>query len=213
MINKRKILIVVDYQADFASPTGALSVPQGDVISNNIQTKINSDEYESVIYTFDTHTKSDYDKSDEKNVFGFPIHCVFQTNGWNLFNIKPKNNTRFNEMIADMDKPFEMISIGNEFFFTKDMFSIWDGNDIYPEWFEQTFPSDEYEVEVVGLATNYCVSMNVIGMTDRGYTVSVIENCVKGITNTPDGGIDESYSKNITVMKNRGVKFVSSKEV
>ena len=209
----KKILIVVDYQSDFASPTGALSVPQGDVISNNIQDRIDSNDYNSVIYTFDTHTKSDYEKSDEKNVFGFPIHCEFQTTGWELFNIKPKNNTKFNEIVTKMDKPFEMISIENEFFFTKDVFSIWEGNDTYPEWFERTFSKDEYEVEIVGLATNYCVSMNVMGMTDRGYKVSVIEDSVKGITNTPTGDIDESYNKNITVMKNRGVKFISSNEV
>jgi nicotinamide-nucleotide amidase len=219
--NIKKILIVVDYQKDFASSKGALSVPQGDIISKNIQNRIDSGDYESIIYTFDTHTKSDYEKSKEKNVFGFPIHCEYKTKGWELFNIKPICSTSFEKEIENYDKPFEILEFSNningkqinEFFFTKNVFSIWEGNDSYPQWFENNFSKDEYEIEVVGLATNYCVFMNVIGMVNKGYKVSIIEDCVKGITHNIDGYIDESYEKNITVMKNKGVNFISYNEI
>jgi len=146
---------------------------------------------------------------DEKNVFGFPIHSIFGTKGWNFYNIKPTSNDKFQKTISKMTKPFEMIAFDNEFFFTKDVFNIWEGNNIYPQWFEKTFSKDEYEVDVVGVATNYCVFMNVMGMVERGYKVNIIENSVAGITNQPNGDIDESYNKNIQIMKDSGINFIS----
>ena len=209
----KKILMSVDFQKDFVAQTGALPVPFAPEISAKIQKRIDDAIYAAKIFTFDTHKKSDYDKSDEKNVYGFPIHCVWGTPGWGFYDIKPTCNIAFNNAISDMTEPFEMMSFDNEFFFTKDVFNIWDGNNVYAQWFEKTFPSDEFEIDVVGVATNYCVMMNVMGMVERGYKINVIEDCVRGITNTPDGDVDESYDKNITIMKNRGVKFITSASI
>lgn len=202
----KKILIVVDYQNDFVDPNGALPVPNADTISQNIQDRIDSEDYQATIYTFDTHTKEDYEGSDEQQLFP-NIHCEFGTDGWNFYKIKPMFNTEFQEAILDDTKPFKNIAINNEYFFTKDVFNIWDGNEKYPEWFTDKFPADEFEVDVVGVATNYCVFMNVMGMIQRGYKVNIIEDCVEGIKSFPDGTPDESYNANITVMKNRGVTF------
>lgn len=201
----KKILIIVDYQNDFVDPRGALTVPNANTIADNIQTKIDSDEYTSTIFTFDTHTKKVYETSDESKIF--PIHCEFNTKGWNFFKIKPQS-IKWTKFIKGRKEPFEMYQSDNEYFFTKDVFNIWDGNTTYPKWFEKTFPIDEYEIDIVGVATNYCVFMNVMGMVERGYKVNVIQDSVEGIKAFPDGSIDESYEKNINVMKNRGVNFI-----
>jgi len=205
----KKILIVVDYTNDFVEPNGALPVPCANKIAQNIQKQIDSKEYIAKIFTFDTHEPDTYKDSAEKNVFGFPIHSVFGTKGWNFYKIKPTSNDKFQKTISKMKKPFEMISFDNEFFFTKDVFNIWEGNNTYPQWFEKNFSKDEYEVDVVGVATNYCVFMNVMGMVKRGYKVNIIENSVAGITNQPNGDIDESYTKNIQIMKDNGINFIS----
>ena len=201
----KKILIVVDYQNDFVNPNGALPVPNADTIAKNIQSRIDSDDYSARIFTFDTHTEKDYSVSGEAKIF--PIHCEFETEGWNFYDIKPRY-AKWNEYIESRTAPFEMFASANEYFFTKDVFNIWDGNTTYPKWFENTFPSDEYEIDIVGVATNYCVFMNVMGMVERGYKVNVIQDSVEGIKAFPDGSEDESFQKNITVMKNRSVNFI-----
>lgn len=202
----KKILIVVDYQNDFVNPNGALPVPNAVTIADNIQSRIDSDEYSARIFTFDTHTKAQYFGSEEQQIFP-DIHCEFETDGWNFYNIKPRFS-QWNEYVESRKEPFGMYSAGDEYFFTKDVFNIWDGNSEYPKWFEDKFPKDEYEIDIVGVATNYCVFMNVMGMVERGYKINVIEDCVEGIKAFPDGSEDESFQKNITVMKNRNVNFI-----
>ena len=202
----KKILIVVDYQNDFVDPNGALPVPNADKLSNKIQNRINSDDYESIIYTLDTHTPEDYNGSEEQQLFP-DIHCEFGTNGWNFFNIIPRYE-HWNEFIESRTAVFSTFASNNEYFVTKDMFNVWIGNETYAKWFEKTFPSDKFEVDVVGVATNYCVYLNVMGMLERGYKVNILEDCVEGIKNFPDGSVDASFNQNITIMKNRGVKFI-----
>lgn len=203
----KKILVVVDYQNDFVDPNGALPVPNADTISDNIQARIDSGDYEKIIYTFDTHTQAQYFGSDEQTIFP-NIHCEFGTDGWNFYGIKPQNNTEFQKIVANADEPFEMLNFDNEFFFTKDVFDIWKGNAVYPNWFRSTFPINKYEIDVVGVATNYCVFMNVMGMIGKGYKVNIIDNCVEGIKAFPNGVEDDSYKQNILIMKNRDVKFI-----
>lgn len=198
-----KILIVVDYQNDFVDPKGSLPVPKADAIWENIQTAINSDEYDSVIYTFDTHTATEYKDSDEQKIFP-NIHCEFNTYGWDFYKIKPRNIQKWNDYIIGKDKPFSYLKLDNEYFFTKNVFNIWDGNTTYPSWFESTFGKDT-EIDVCGVATNYCVFMNVMGMINRGYMVNVLTNAIEGITNFPDGTIDQSFETNIVTMKDSGV--------
>lgn len=204
---KKKVLVVVDYQFDFVDPAGALPVPNADKLSLTIQSKINSGDYEKVIYTFDTHTASEYFGSDEQKIFP-NIHCEFKTVGWNLFNIQPQNANIFNNVVAELQNPFTMLNLGNEYFFTKDVFDVWQGNDVYDGWFQKEFPADEYEIDVVGVATNYCVFMNVMGLVKNGYKINVIENAVAGIESFPDGSVDPSYEQNIEIMKNNNVSFI-----
>ena len=206
---KKKVLVVVDYQFDFVDPAGALPVPTADTLYQNIQTKINSKDYNSVIYTFDTHTPAEYNGSDEQKLFP-NIHCEFKTVGWNLYKIQPRCGDVFNSVVEinSIDSPFTMLALDNEFFFTKNMFDVWQGNASYSDWFVKNFPASEYDVDVVGVATNYCVFMNVMGMVGKGYKISVLSDAVAGIKAFPDGTVDASYNQNIDTMKANGVEFV-----
>ena len=207
----KKILIVVDYEGDFASKNGKLYVKDGDTLSHNIQDRIDDKDYEEIIYTFDTHTEEEYFGSEEQKQFP-NIHCEYKTEGWKLYKIKPINNMNFSKFVDNTDKPFEMVNFGKEFFFTKNKFDIWTGNKVYKEWFTNRYDKNEVIVEVVGLAQNYCVFMNIIGLVKHGYKVNMIKECVKGIRNFPDGTIDDSFLKNNTVMRNKNVNFITYKE-
>jgi nicotinamidase-related amidase len=202
----KKVLIVVDYQKDFADKNGALSVPFGYSISENIQKLIDNNRYDEIIYTFDTHEKIEYENSIEKTEFGFPIHCEYKTKGWELFNIKPKSNIEFNNFLNNSTSPFEMISFENETFFTKNVFNIWDGNNKYTQWFEDKFNKEETIIEVVGLAYEFCVFMNVNGMLDRGYKVNILEDCIKSITYNGEVESRTKMISNGVVIINEGVE-------
>ena len=184
----KKIFVVVDYQQDFVDPQGALPVPNADKIWQNIQDKIDSNDYTDIIYTFDTHTTTDYDNSFEKTLFP-NIHCEFGTNGWNLFRITPKNNDKFqNDLKSLKNENIPFINLEytsektNEFFFTKNLFDIWQGNNMYADWFTTNFNKDEVIIDIAGVATEFCVKMNIIGLIDRGYKVNILTECIKSIT-------------------------------
>lgn len=199
----KKVLIVVDYQNDFVDPNGALPVPEATTIWQNIQNAINDPMYDEIIYTFDTHTPIEYSISDEQKIFP-NIHCEFNTQGWDFYKIKPRNIEKWNDYIIGKDKPFSYLKIDNEYFFTKNVFNIWEGNKTYPQWFETNFDK-ETEFYVCGVATNYCVFMNVMGMIDRNYKVNILPNAIEGIKSFQDGTIDPSFETNTTIMKKSGV--------
>lgn len=196
----KKVLVVVDYQRDFASPDGALYVPEAENISERIQKEINDPSYDEIIYTLDTHIPKEYKTSEEAKMF--PEHCVFNTKGWNFFNIKARNEAINKALeMKIFDKPSDF-SIGNEHVFVKDKFSIWEGNSNYLSFIDNTFEKDNTEIFVCGVATNYCVFENVMGYHEIGfYNISVIEEATKSI-------IDDTLEEKMNIMKNRYVKFV-----
>lgn len=194
----QKILIVVDYQYDFV--TGALPVAEADTIAENIQKEIDNPSYDTVIYTLDTHIAEDYFNSPEGQMF--PIHCEFNTPGWDFYKIKPRNREVamiINEGLLEEPKDF---SIKNEFVFMKDKFSIWEGNSSYENWFKTNFDKD-VEIYIVGVATDFCVFFNANGYHNFGYkNVNVISNCTKGID------FEGSMNKAIFEMKASNVNFI-----
>lgn len=194
----KKILMVVDYQNDFVDPKGALPIPNAHNIFNNIQNKINDRTYENIIYTFDTHTPIEYNGSDEQKLFP-DIHCEFGTKGWQLYNIKPRNFELFDQYLNQLKNPFMYKEINDEWIFTKNVFDIWQGNTKYPNWIIEKFPNQDFEIDVVGVAFEFCVLQNIQGLIERNYKVNLIKDCVASITK--DGEI-EAYNKMIELNVN-----------
>lgn len=198
MKKNKKVLVVVDYQYDFVS--GVLPVPEAETISGVIQKEIDSDIYDCIVYTMDTHIEDDYYNSEESKYFP-DIHCEFNTPGWDFYKIKPKNREIgiiISEGVMETPKDF---SVNNEFVFMKDKFSIWEGNVNYEKWFTENFNEDA-EITIVGVALNYCVKFNATGYKDLGYkNVRIIERGTKGI-------IDDSYEYSIIEMKDKDIIFV-----
>jgi len=195
----KNILVVVDYQYDFVSPEGALYVPEAETVVSNIQKEIDDPKYDAIVYTMDTHIKEDYEKSEEAKIF--PLHCEFNTKGWDFFGIKPRNR-EIKRVVEEgvFDKP-KNFSVNDEFIFVKDVFSVWEGNSQYEKWVKEN-SSPETIFTVVGVAENYCVYMNAMGYSNTNRkNINIVKDAVKGIK-------DESYEKNIQIMKNRDVKYI-----
>lgn len=215
-----KVLMVVDFQTSFVAPDGVLCVPNAINLVPKIQERINSDEYSRIIYTFDTHVKEEYENSKEKELF--PLHCEYKTKGWELYEIKPKYlqchqteddvNKYINTIIEQRETPFDFFSVGDEFFFTKNVFNIWE-NEKFKKWFNTMYSEykNDYIFEIVGVATNYCVYMNVMGLIEQGYNVRIIDDCVAGIKTFPNGEIDNSYNERIIEMAKSNVEFETGK--
>jgi nicotinamidase-related amidase len=205
MEKENNVLIVVDFQGDFVSNFGKLPVPDANNIIDNIQKEIDNEKYTHIIYTMDTHLKEDYYNSEESKLFP-EIHCEFKTQGWNLFGIIPRNKVLMDILYLNLEKPVDF-SVGNEYFFMKDKFSIWEGNKGYKEWFTKMFNPLDTEFTVVGVATNYCVNLNISGIP-KEYKRTIKESAVRGIRCFPNGEKDESYEITIQNMKNNGIVFV-----
>ncbi len=194
----KKIFILVDYQHDFVD--GVLGIKDANLIAQNIQNKIQDKIYENIIYTFDTHTPIEYNGSDEQKMFN-DIHCEFKTKGWQLFNVVPNTYEIFNNTIKNMTKPFDMLNIDNkEFFFCKDKFDIWTGNKVYENWFMNKYNPKEYEIDIAGVATEYCVNMHIIGLIERGYKVNILKNCIKAINDIDGENTLKTYGNNVNII-------------
>lgn len=198
---KRNILMTVDYQGSFASPTGELYVPGAEKIQSIIQKNINDAMFDIRIVSFDTHDRSEYQDSPESNMF--PIHCEFGTDGWKLFNIKMPTQERFDDFIEEVANVFSFFEAEDDVYFTKNKFDIWDGNKDFQSWVFKNLNKDTDIIYIQGVATNYCVFMNAMGFIKRGFKVIILSDAVKAIP-------DESMIVNEELLRNNDVGFISN---
>jgi nicotinamidase/pyrazinamidase len=212
----KKFLVVVDTQYDFMMPDGALYVPSAEeIIVPGIKFLANLDpeEYEGVLFTFDTHEHDSWETFEESKTF--PIHCVKGTNGW--MNV-------FNPAIIHSD-----ISICS---LEKNVFSMWEEplidlvcvvtkDNIDPNPITNVYPNpgsiakitydrdgffDHIQrmgidiIEVMGVASDYCVKWAVDGLVKRGFPVVVKDELCRGIGATAKETFDTAeYIGNVAV--------------
>ncbi len=193
----KNVLIVVDYQNDFVN--GALPVPEAETIKDFIQSEIDSDKYDCIVYTMDTHDNEAYKTSEEATMF--PAHCDIETEGWDLFKIK----TKYNNLIGQVKfykQDFCKINF-MEKVFIKDKFSIWEGNQNYKQWCIDNF-TEETNIFICGVATNYCVAANALGYKDLPIKVNQINIFKKGCK----GILDNTYANTIKNMELNNINFI-----
>lgn len=175
----KKVLVVVDYQYDFADPFGKLSVPAAETISQQIQKKIDDPTYDMVIYTLDTHTKEEYAGSEEAS--RFPMHCEFETPGWDLYNITPKNINLISIKDNFKRNDSTYFSAKNEHFFTKSTNDMWE-NEVFTQWVDTNLDIAHTVFDVVGVAYEFCVKDLIVGLLNRNCVVNLIDSCCTAIS-------------------------------
>ena len=197
----KKALLVIDVQNDFC-PAGALEVAGG----NEIIPYINEEmaKYECVVLTQDWHPKghSSFATSHEgknpleliKMPYGdqvlWPDHCVQGSKGSEFH--PDLNIEQANAIIRKGSNPFI------------DSYSAFFENDKKtPTGLDGYLKSLEIEkINLVGLATDFCVNYSAQDAANLGYKVSVLEKMCRAID------LNGSLAAAKSEMQNCGVEFI-----
>jgi nicotinamidase/pyrazinamidase len=161
----RRALVVVDFQNDFASPDGALSVAGGDAIAPRINELMRSGDYDLVVATRDWHP-ADHGSFTERGGI-WPVHCVQETDGARLH---PELDAAAIDVIVDKGQ-----DPGT------DGYSGFDGTRLA----ELLREHGVERVTLVGLATDYCVKNTALEALQEGFTVIVDSTAVRGVEVEP----------------------------
>jgi nicotinamidase/pyrazinamidase len=160
-----RALVVVDYQNDFASPDGALSVSGGDAIAGRINELMRSGDYDLVVATRDWHPPDHGSFTDQGGIW--PVHCVQDGDGAQLH---PALDARAVDEIVD--KGQDRATEG---------YSGFDGTRLAELLRERGVD----RVTVVGLATDYCVKHTALEALQEGFAVTVDTTAVRGVDVEP----------------------------
>jgi nicotinamidase/pyrazinamidase len=160
-----RALVVVDYQNDFASPDGALSVSGGDAIAGRINELMRSGGYDLVVATRDWHPPDHGSFTDQGGIW--PVHCVQDTEGAQLH--------------PDLDAGAvdEIVDKGQDR--STEGYSGFDGTRLAELLRERGID----QVTVVGLATDYCVKHTALEALQEGFAVTVDSTAVRGVDVEP----------------------------
>ena len=191
------LIVVVDTQADFLLPDGALPVPGADAIVGPLSEWLKGrtpEDSAAVVFTFDTHFADTYPASAEAELF--PIHCVRGTPGW---------RNLIDPLAIDPGIPCRTLEKG--------VFDMWAEDDLLmvdPRGEVPPTPRDAFFADlrergvthavVVGVAADYCVRWAIDGLVARGFTVTVPAAFTRGIERTIDTVIVYDFAgKPVTV--------------
>ena len=208
-----KLALVIDAQYDFMDPNGALYVPDSDqvtpVLNDYLQSLTLENGYIGVVFTADTHDEETYPDSleakgdPENGIPGFPPHCYTGTDGFK-FAINPKN-------VPEGTKKLIL---------NKGVFNMWEESDLVlrplvlsgepvayggevdrDAWFNTILANGVEEVEVTGVAADYCVKWAVEGLVARGFKVTLYDNLTAGISQDIHEVVKENFSSDdVTVL-------------
>ncbi len=194
----RKIVFFdIDTQFDFLSKKGALYVKSSEKIIPNIKKLISFANKNKipVVSSQDTHVKCDAEFND------FPPHCVGGSRGhrklaFTLFNRRKIISYRrvySDEEIKRIIRHYPQIVI------TKNTLNVF-SNPNTAAVFDLFFPEEVY---VFGVATDYCVKEAVEGLLKRNFSVFIVEDAVKEIS-------QKEKKRLFSFWKNRGVRFIKT---
>ncbi len=169
-----RALVVVDYQNDFASPGGALSVRGGEEIAERINALMRSGGYDLVVATRDWHPPDHGSFAEQGGIW--PVHCVRDTAGAQLH---PDLDAAGVDVIVD--KGQDPATEG---------YSGFDGTRLA----ELLREHDVDQVAVVGLATDYCVKQTALEALQEGFAVTVDTSAVRGVDVEP-GDADRALAQ------------------
>ena len=171
----RRALIVVDVQNDFC-PGGSLAVANGDTVAERISDWIESgrEQYQLVVATMDWHPSpkggpQPFDHFSDKPNYRttWPLHCVAGTAGA--------------ELHADLLLPADTVIIRKGQ--VAAAYSGFEGHDELGRPLAELLRQNDIDcVDVVGLATDYCVKATAMDAIANGLSVRILSQLVAGVS-------------------------------
>lgn len=189
----KKALIVVDVQNDFCEG-GALEVPNASEVIPYINSLIESNIYDEIIFTQDWHPANhkSFASNNEKNIgdvielngiqqFMWPDHCVQGSHGAEFH--KDLNTSKINHIVRKGTNP-EIDSYS----------AFQDNNHFMQTDLDNYLKEKNIElVEVVGLALDYCVKYTCLNAVSNGYITCLHFQGTKAVNVKPENGRDTIY--------------------
>ena len=191
----KQVLIIVDIQNDFAHPAGALYVKGGEkvalAIEQLVKEKVN--DYSRIIATADWHPENHY--SFKENGGQWSKHCVQDTWGAGLL-LSGWTREKIHSLIVKGTDPDN-----------KNDYSGFGGYDIqyaiHMTLQEILDVKENKEVDIIGVALDYCVKATAIDAAKLGYKTRVLLKYTAAVNLKP--GDDE---KAIKEMEKEGVEII-----
>lgn len=189
----KKALIVVDVQNDFCEG-GALEVPNASEVIPYINSLIESNIYDEIIFTQDWHPANhkSFASNNEKNIgdvielngiqqFMWPDHCVQGSHGAEFH--KDLNTSKINHIVRKGTNP-EIDSYS----------AFQDNNHFMQTDLDNYLKEKNIElVEVVGLALDYCVKYTCLDAVSNGYITCLHFQGTKAVNVKPENGRNTIY--------------------
>ncbi|NIJ18425.1 nicotinamidase/pyrazinamidase [Sphingomonas naasensis] len=186
----QRFVIVVDTQADFMLPEGALPVAGADRLIGAMDAwlaKLSPHDTAGILFTFDTHRTELYPASPEAEEF--PIHCVQRTPGWenvlDIAAIAPGIPVyRLEKGVFDMwvEPDLVIVADANGETIARDAF------------FARLRASGVASVTVIGVAADYCVRWAIDGLLARGFAVDVPVALTRGIARSIEQVVESDFT-------------------
>lgn len=189
----KKALIVVDVQNDFCEG-GALEVPNASEVIPYINSLIESNIYDEIIFTQDWHPANhkSFASNNEKNIgdvielngiqqFMWPDHCVQGSHGAEFH--KDLNTSKINHIVRKGTNP-EIDSYS----------AFQDNNHFMQTDLDNYLKEKNIElIEIVGLALDYCVKYTCLDAVSNGYITCLHFQGTKAVNVKPENGRDTIY--------------------
>lgn len=186
----KKVVVVVDTQADFMNPDGALAVADADALAAPMTAwlqALDPEDTAAVLFTFDTHFADTYPSTAEAQQF--PIHCVRETPGWH-----------------NVLDPAAVNPAIPAYRLEKGVFAMWEEPHLRVEplaggasldrdaFFRDLHARGVEEAVVIGVAADYCVRWAIDGLVARGFRVTVPQALTRGIARPIEQVLAEDFA-------------------
>lgn len=182
-----KALIIVDLQNDFV--TGSLAIPKAKEIISVINWILSNITYEIVVETFDWHPENHVSFKE------WPKHCV-------RYSLGAKRAENWSFFLATPEPKHFMIHKGTDI--NVDSYSgFFDDNHKEATSLNLTLTKNGKinELDIVGLATDYCVRFTALDAVKLGYKTNVLSFACRGVT-------PETTSEAIAEMKDNKINVI-----
>lgn len=215
-----RLLDIVDMQVDFMHENGLLSVAGAEPLiarANDYFRALPDDAFDVALFKYDTHFAAEYPYSPESVAFPH-IHCEYGTAGWelavddgllagklpvfymakNMFDMWAENPL---SAVAHLrfDNEQEAKAYRNLYRVSRDRRAVEDGTG-RDDFLRQQGDPGEYEVTMIGVASDFCVHDAMAGYLARGARVSVIADLVCGIGTNISGRAQSGHIRDVMAL-------------